>query len=85
MQLLFMAWMILPGQIDTTSGPSLPEGGCTEISRFLEEAVGENRVPGVVVIVANRNQVIYHGAFGKKKKSQEISRWRRTTFSRSPR
>jgi len=44
--------------------PALSEKGNAEIDGLLQRAVQQGVVPGVVAIVANRDQVLYHSAFG---------------------
>ncbi len=45
--------------------PEIPEKGITEIDQLLQDAVEIDDIPGVVAIVANRESVLYHQAFGK--------------------
>jgi len=42
----------------------LSQAGTTEINALLQLAVEQGTVPGVVAIVANKNQILYHAAFG---------------------
>ncbi len=51
-------------------GPALDEQGATALSRFLTEAVNHGDVPGVVVLVAAPDRVLYHEAFGKMNVAQ---------------
>src|SRR3989454_4373114 len=43
---------------------TLSQAGTTEINALLQLAVEQGTVPGVVAIVANKNQILYHAAFG---------------------
>src|SRR5262245_54714049 len=45
-------------------GQTLPQKGVTEIDAILQKAVQDGSVPGVVAIVASKNQILYHHAFG---------------------
>src|SRR3989449_11581414 len=61
--------------------PSLPDKGTSEIDALLQQAVRQGTVPGVVAIVANKERILYHGAFGlmdtgKRKPMQKESIFR---------
>ena len=43
---------------------TLPAGAVTSLDALLQRAVQQGTVPGVVAIVANRDQILYHNAFG---------------------
>ena len=43
---------------------TLSPKGITEIDALLQRAVQQGAVPGVVAIVAGRNQILYQSAFG---------------------
>ena len=45
-------------------GQTLPQKGVAEIDAILQRAVQQGTVPGVVAIVAGKNQILYHSAFG---------------------
>jgi CubicO group peptidase (beta-lactamase class C family) len=45
-------------------GPVLSAEGVTEIDGVLQRAVEQGAIPGVVAIVANKDRILYHGAFG---------------------
>ena len=45
--------------------PEISETGTVEISRMLQAAVDRGDIPGVVAIVANKDRILYHQAFGK--------------------
>lgn len=42
----------------------LSDRACTQLDALLHTAVERHDIPGVVALVANRDQVIYRGAFG---------------------
>src|SRR5438093_8134917 len=44
--------------------PTLPAKDISEIDALLQQAVRQGTIPGVVAIVANKESVLYHGAFG---------------------
>jgi len=50
------------------------------IDRILRAAVEENRVPGVVAMVATSDAVLYHGAFGKRDVSHGVPMTEDTIF-----
>jgi methyl acetate hydrolase len=52
--------------------PTLTEAAVTDIDAYLEAATLDARVPKVVALVANREQVIYQGAFGKKDSARNV-------------
>ena len=55
--------------------PALPEissEGAAAIDDFLSSAVGNGQIPKAVVMVANREGVIYEGTFGKKDVANDI-------------
>ena len=45
-------------------GQTLPQKGVTEIDALFQRAMDQGTVPGVVAIVASKNQILYHNAFG---------------------
>lgn len=44
--------------------PNLSQNGAPEIDGILQRAIKQGVVPGVVAIVANKERVLYEGAFG---------------------
>ena len=52
----------------------------TDIDRILREASETQRVPGVVALAANRDGVIYQGAFGKRGLSDGVPMTMDTVF-----
>jgi len=55
---------VLIASIAHTAPPALKPGGVTEIDGILQRAIQQGTVPGVVAIVANKDQVLYHAAYG---------------------
>jgi len=45
-------------------GQTLPQKGVAEIDAVFQRAIQQGTVPGVVAIVASKNQILYHSAFG---------------------
>lgn len=41
------------------------------LDRILREAVGENHVPGIIGVVADRNGPVYQGAFGHRARGED--------------
>ena len=69
---ILLVALVFPG---CTSAPAdLPPigEGAIEISRFLGEAVDSGSVRGVVALVADRDGVIYHEAFGKQNVAEDL-------------
>ena len=50
----------------------LSDAGVSEIDAYLESAVASGRVPKAVAIVANREGVIFEGAYGKQNFGDDI-------------
>src|SRR5690349_13694945 len=67
--------------------PALPDKGVSEIDSLLQRAVDQGTIPGVVAIVANKDQVLYQGAFGlmdvgQKKPMQKDSIFRMASMTK---
>jgi len=56
-----------------TKLPAISENGIAEIDYFLQEAVDQNKIPGVVAIVANKDKIIYQNVFGKREFASNVS------------
>ena len=54
--------------------------GSKEISPFLEDAVERGRAPGLVAIVAQRDHILYHQAFGKMDVANDVAMREDTIF-----
>lgn len=52
--------------------PTLSRAGATEIDAYLRAATSDGRVPKAVALVANRDGVLYQGAFGKQDIAADI-------------
>jgi len=55
--------------------------GIAEIDHFLQRAVDRNEIPGVVAIVATKDQILYHQAFGLMDVANQVEMRRDTIFS----
>ena len=51
-----------------------------EIDQLLQDAVDRHEIPGVVAIVANKDQILYHGAFGKMEVENDVEMQRDAIF-----
>jgi len=51
-------------QDDLSSQRRLNEAQLTPIAEIVEEAIRNGKIPGAVVLVGNRGEVVYHRAFG---------------------
>jgi methyl acetate hydrolase len=60
--------------------PALTSSGTTALSQFFSDAVARGDVPGVVAIVVDRDQVLYHEAFGKMNAAQNVPMSKDTIF-----
>ena len=56
----------------TIARPTLSEAGTAEIDAYLLAATSDGRVPKAVAMVANREGVLYQGAFGKQDVAADI-------------
>lgn len=66
---LLVAWAVVLSNIPASGQAALPglsEKAKTEIDGLLQRAVQQGIVPGVVAMVANKDQVLYQSAFGLK-------------------
>ena len=67
--------------------PALPDKGVSEIDSLLRRAVDQGTIPGVVAIVANKDRILYQGAFGlmdvgQKKPMQKDSIFRMASMTK---
>ena len=51
----------------TSAAPSLPQQGAAALSTFLKTVTDRGDVPGIVVVVVEKDGVLYHEAFGKSR------------------
>ncbi len=64
--LLLTGTLLLLGcNTQETKLPTISENGIAAINQLFQGAVDRNEIPGVVAIVANKDQMLYYGAFGK--------------------
>ena len=75
--ILLLTLLVIVGQTSNlhaeTSGPLVESSPkiagmsaerLTRIDRLCEEAIGENKVPGIVALVARHGKIVYHKAYG---------------------
>jgi CubicO group peptidase (beta-lactamase class C family) len=60
--------------------PEISEKGIAEIDQLLQDAVDRKDIPGVVAIVANRDRILYHQAFGKMDVMNDVEMQKDTIF-----
>ena len=58
----------------------LTSEGSTALSTFFADAVARGDIPGVVAMVVDRDQVLYHEAFGKKNTAKNLPMAKDTIF-----
>src|SRR5437867_9426911 len=65
---VFVALLVLSGipALGQAALPELSDRGKADMDGLLQRAVQQGIVPGVVAVVANKDQVLYQGAFGLK-------------------
>jgi CubicO group peptidase (beta-lactamase class C family) len=63
--IIIITILLLSSQKQQTYQPSISENGKTTIDQLLQGAVDRNEIPGVVAIVANKDEIMYHNSFGK--------------------
>ena len=79
--LLLTGTLLLLGcNTQETKLPTISENGIAAINQFFQGAVDRNEIPGVVAIVANKDQMLYHGAFGKIEVENEVDMRRDAIF-----
>src|SRR5262245_5237924 len=62
---LVLAIVLMSAAAHARSGlPSLSSNGTSEIDALLQRAVQQGVAPGVVVMVANKDTILYQAAFG---------------------
>src|SRR6267378_957983 len=74
-------------QVRVSGLPTLSDRGTSEIDSLLQQAVQQGTVPGVVAIVANKDRILYHSAFGlmdvgKQKPMQKDSIFRMASMTK---
>lgn len=59
-------------EVQPAGPPMLSDDGRAALDEFLETSVADGRVPRAVGMVANADEVIYQGAFGKQSVADDI-------------
>ena len=72
--------MVGCSQPQQAAQPGIPEEGIAEIDQLLQGAVDRKDIPGVVAIVANRDRILYHQAFGKMDVMNDVEMQKDTIF-----
>ncbi len=72
--------MVGCSQPQQVAQPELLEMGISEIDQLLQGAVDRKDIPGVVAIVANRDRILYHQAFGKMDVMNDVEMQKDTIF-----
>src|SRR3989449_397966 len=80
-----LAGTLAPAQ--STGLPNLSDRGISEIDSLLQQAIQQGTLPGVVAIVANKDRILYHSAFGlmdvgKRKPMQKDSIFRMASMTK---
>jgi CubicO group peptidase (beta-lactamase class C family) len=68
----FLLPVLLLVQLQAAAPPAIPEQGVAALSRFLGAAVAQGDVPGIVAMVVNRDEVLYHEAFGRQNVAKDV-------------
>ena len=76
--------MVGCSQPQQVAQPEIPEKGIAQIDQLLQGAVDRKDIPGVVAIVANRDRILYHQAFGKMDVLNDVEMQQDTIFGRLP-
>ena len=80
-QWIIAATLLLVGcNPQETKLPTISENGVAEIDHFFQGAVERNEIPGVVAVVANKDQILYHRAFGKMDVANDVEMPRDAIF-----
>src|SRR5215216_6796854 len=70
----------LPTSSASARLPMLNARGAAAIDRMLQAAVDKGDIPGVVVAITNKEQVLYLKAFGRQDVAQNIPMSKETLF-----
>jgi CubicO group peptidase (beta-lactamase class C family) len=81
-RLLILPFILMVGcsQPQQVAQPDIPEKGIAQIDQQLQGAVDRKDIPGVVAIVANRDRILYHQAFGKMDVLNDVEMQKDTIF-----
>ena len=72
--------MVGCSQPQQVAQPEIPEKGIAQIEQLFQDAVDRKDIPGVVAIVANRDRILYHQAFGKMDVLNDVEMQKDTIF-----
>jgi len=72
--------MVGCSQPQQVAQPEIPEKGIAQIEQLFQDAVDLKDIPGVVAIVANRDRILYHQAFGKMDVLNDVEMQKDTIF-----
>ena len=63
-----------PSAVETVPAgpPAIPDRGRAALDEFLRASVADGRVPKVVAMAANSNEVMFQGAYGKQSVADDI-------------
>ncbi len=64
-----------------SAAPSFPQQGAAALSTFLKTVTDRGDVPGVVVVVVGKDDVLYHEAFGRSRTLSNAPMARDTIFN----
>jgi CubicO group peptidase (beta-lactamase class C family) len=64
-----------------SAAPSLPQQGAAALSTFLKTVTDRGDVPGVVVAVVGKDDILYHEAFGRSRTLSNAPMARDTIFN----
>ena len=81
-RLWFLPFILMVGcsQPQQVAQPEIPEKGIAQIEQLFQDAVDRKDIPGVVAIVANRDRILYHQAFGKMDVLNDVEMQKDTIF-----
>jgi methyl acetate hydrolase len=84
---IVLAGTLAAGRAPLPALPAFADKGISEIDALLQQAVQQGTIPGVVAIVANKDRILYHGAFGmmdagQKKPMQKDSIFRMASMTK---
>ena len=61
-------------------GQTLSQTGATEIDAIFQSAIQQGTIPGVVAIVASKDQILYHNAFGLQNVANQTAMQKSSIF-----
>ncbi len=73
--------LLVSCQLQQIEALTISENGRTKIDQQLQGAIGPNKIPGVVAIVANKDTILYHQGFGKLEVTNNIDMPKDAIFS----